>query len=196
MSKKDDKFTENFAWFIIIGIILLPVILVYFAIKWIGEIIIGIQKLTGNKKDKTVSYNLKICENDDEELDKINNMSEKEFIKYTIAMLIKDKFIKNAYTFSETEDFGADIIGEHDGEKYAFICIKSNSKVDSESIGEILRGMNYYKCKKGVIITNNYFTDKAYIVAEASNVELWNVDDFMQISRKVLHDFKAENKIN
>ena len=56
--------------------------------------------------------------------------------------------------------------------------------------------MNYYKCKKGVIITNNYFTDKAYIVAEASNVELWNVDDFMQISRKVLHDFKAENKIN
>lgn len=48
----------------------------------------------------------------------------------------------------------------------------SNS-VGNKAIQEVIAGLGYYKLDKGIVITNNYFTNSAIDLAKSSDVILW-----------------------
>lgn len=37
-------------------------------------------------------------------------------------------------------------------------------------------GINHYKLQKGVVITSNYYTNSAKVLADSNNVILWDRD--------------------
>ena len=188
MSKKEDE--KIVTWILII--IILPIILVYFLIKYI---IWFISFLAGN--DNSFKYKLKLSTNEKEQLNIIDNMSGIEFEKFMCAMLTKNGYT-NVKMTKASGDHGADILAEYNNEKYAFQCKRFESKVSSKPIGEVLRGINYYNCNNGVVITNNYFTKQAMDEAKVNNVELWDRDKIIKLYRNVLNkndNIKNEIKI-
>lgn len=177
MSKKND-FGDNVIAFILGGIVLLPFLIIYFIIK----AIIAISKSGSIGSTKANRYKLVISEDDNELLTKIDNMEGHEFERFMTEVLKKNNF-KNVYTTRGSGDYGADIIGELNGIRYAFQCKRFESKIGPKPIGEVLRGMNHYKCQKGVVITNNYFTKQAQKESMINNVELWGRDKVLSLCR-------------
>lgn len=191
MSKKDDEIAVQIVMYVIFGILLSPVLIMYYIVK----LIVSINTLIENKNKNRVSYKLTLSTDDREQLAKIDNMDGKEFENFMTAILIKNGF-GNVQTTKTSGDHGADILGKYNGVKYAFQCKRFESKVGSRPIGEILRGMNYYGCEKGVVITNNYFTKQAHIEAKVNKVELWDRDKIIQLCRNIINkkEFLFNNK--
>lgn len=184
MSKKDVDFTGTVIGMILLGVILLPFVVIYLIIKLILFITV---KTMNNRKQKT-KYSIEISGDDKEILHKIDNMDGHEFERF-IAEVLKRNGFKNVYTTKSSGDFGADIIGELGSVRYAFQCKRFESKIGPKPIGEVLRGMNHYKCQKGAVITNNYFTKQACQESRVNNVELWD-------RLKVLELCRYNKKIN
>ncbi|MDG5789610.1 restriction endonuclease [Evansella sp. AB-P1] len=49
-----------------------------------------------------------------------------------------------------------------------------SSKVGNKAIQEVIAGMKYYKLDKGIVVTNNYFTESAITLAQSSDIILWD----------------------
>lgn len=177
MSKKDDS-AEKLVAYIVIGTVLLPFVLIYFIIKAITTI----AKSGGRSSGRDNRYRLIISDNDSQLLSKIDSMEGHEFERFMTEVLKKNNF-KNVYTTRGSGDFGADIIGELNGIRYAFQCKRFESKIGPKPIGEVLRGMNHYKCQKGAVITNNYFTKQAHQESSINNIELWDRNKVLELCR-------------
>lgn len=87
----------------------------------------------------------------------------------------------------DTQDYGADLILYKDGTKTVIQAKRSKNPVTVKAVQEVVGAIRYYNASKGIVITNNRFTENAYNLAEANDVELW--------ARKNLIDFiiKAKN---
>ena len=189
MSKKKDDYAEKLVAYIIGAMILFPFVAIYFIIKGIA----AISKSGGRINSNANRYKLVISEDDNELLTKIDNMEGHEFERFMTEVLKKNNF-KNVYTTRGSGDYGADIIGELNGVRYAFQCKRFESKIGPKPIGEVLRGMNHYKCQKGVVITNNYFTKQAQKESMINNVELWNRDKVLKLCRFKREEDEREYK--
>ena len=189
MSKKKDDYAEKLVAYIIGAMILFPFVAIYFIIKGI----VAISKSGGRINSNANRYKLVISEDDNELLTKIDNMDGHEFERFMTEVLKKNNF-KNVYTTRGSGDYGADIIGELNGVRYAFQCKRFESKIGPKPIGEVLRGMNHYKCQKGVVITNNYFTKQAQKESMINNVELWNRDKVLKLCRFKREEDEREYK--
>ena len=183
MSKQFTKKEEEQMVKWILYIILIPIILIYLFFKYLIWII---KFLTGNDNNR-IRYKLNLSVDEKEQLEKIDKMDGKEFEYFMHALLIKNGY-NNVKVTKASGDHGADILGELNGVKYAFQCKRFDSKVGSKPIGEVLRGMNYYKYEKGIVITNNYYTKQAIDEAKVNNVELWDRDKVLELYRNVLKD--------
>ncbi|WP_376781626.1 restriction endonuclease [Sporosarcina ureae] len=53
---------------------------------------------------------------------------------------------------------------------------RNSSKVGNSAIQEVVAGLLYDNCLKGLIVINNYFTVSAEKLAYKNNVMLWNRD--------------------
>lgn len=115
-----------------------------------------------------------------EKLNVIDSLSGHEFERY-VSILLKSDGFYNVLQTRGSKDYGADIIAEKNNIKYAFQCKRLSSSVGPKTIGEVLRGMHKYNCKKGVIITNNYFTKQAIEEGWISNIELWDRDKLIEL---------------
>lgn len=97
---------------------------------------------------------------------------------YAFEAYIADLLLKNGYSKAsptqKSGDFGADVIAEKDGVRYAIQCKLYSQPVGNKAVGEILAGMQYYNCHVGVVATNNTFTKAAIEIAQKSNVLLWD----------------------
>lgn len=89
----------------------------------------------------------------------------------------------NVSLTKESGDQGADIIAVRDGVRIAFQCkfYGPGKTIGNKAVQEVLGGMAYYKCQKGIVITNSYFTKSAEALAKASNVDLWDGDTLGKI---------------
>lgn len=183
MSKKLSKKEEEQVVKGILVIIFIPIILIYLLIKYTVWVI---KYITGSDNN-VLRYRLNLSTDEKEQLEKIDKMDGKEFERFMSAILVKNGF-SNVSITKASGDHGADILGEQNGVKYAFQCKRFESKVSSKPIGEVLRGINYYKCDKGIVITNNYFTKQAINEAAVNNVELWDRDKIISLYQKVLKD--------
>lgn len=164
----------SFIGMIIVAIFVLPIMAIVYLVKGIIYLIALASNENAKRKEEK-KYKDLLNTNIQEQLIKVDNLEGLQFEKY-IGELLKKIGFKNVIVTKGSGDFGADIIAEKDGNKYAFQCKRFSSTIGPKPIGEVLRGMNKYKCNKGVVITNNYFTNQAIQEAEVSNVELWDRD--------------------
>lgn len=128
------------------------------------------------------------------DLEKIDTMKGIEFEKF-VANLLKHENFYNIETTRASGDYGADIIAEKNKIKYAIQCKRYSSKVSASPIGEILRGMKKYNCDKGIVITNNYFTNQAIEESKICDVELWDRDTIKSIIKKNKNKSNFDTKL-
>lgn len=105
-------------------------------------------------------------------IDDIDLMSGSEF-EIFISLL----FTKIGYSCQVTKasgDQGVDVIGIKNGKKIGVQAKCYSNKVTNTAIQEVTAGIKYYNCDKGMVVTNNYFTESAVELAQSNNIILWD----------------------
>ena len=88
-------------------------------------------------------------------------------------------FTKMGYMTEVTRgsgDQGLDVIAEKNGVKIGIQAKCYSNKVTNKAVQEISAALSHYNCSKGMVITNNYFTDSAVELAGSNNIILWDRD--------------------
>lgn len=102
----------------------------------------------------------------------IDSMEGREFEKF-ISILLKKLGYKTKLT-KASNDQGVDIIAQKGFLKIGVQTKRYKNSVGNKAVQEIAAGKNFYKCKKGMVVTNSYFTKSAISLAKANNIELWD----------------------
>jgi len=92
---------------------------------------------------------------------------------------VADLFSKMGYLSVVTKtsgDQGIDVIAEKNGKRFGIQSKCYGSKVNNSAVQEVVAGLSYYNCDKGIVVTNSYFTRSAIELAEKNNVILWDRD--------------------
>lgn len=111
-------------------------------------------------------------------LQKIDAMNGFEFEEYA-----KIFFTSKGFEVSITQksgDYGADLIIEKDGIKWAVQAKRYSHKVSPKAIQEVVSSKAYYACEKACVITNSYFTQAAQKLAQANEVILIDRDEWVR----------------
>ncbi len=111
-------------------------------------------------------------------LQKIDAMNGFEFEEYA-----KLFFTSKGFEVSITQksgDYGADLIIEKDGIKWAVQAKRYSHKVSPKAIQEVVSSKAYYACEKACVITNSYFTQAAQKLAQANRVLLIDRDEWVR----------------
>ncbi|WP_160679524.1 restriction endonuclease [Clostridium sp. C8-1-8] len=103
-------------------------------------------------------------------IDKIDRLSGEDFEEY-LAVKFKALGYKVKLT-PVTADYGADLVLKKDKEKIVVQAKRYSSKVGVEAVQQVVASMKYYDADKSIVITNNYFTENAKILAKCNSVEL------------------------
>lgn len=113
----------------------------------------------------------------------IDKFTGEEFEEY-----LKAHFEKLGYSVKltpKTADYGVDLIckkldksGKWD--IFAVQAKRYNGKVGVSAIQQVIGGMKYYDCERGYVITNSYFTNNAWELANKSNITLWDRKTLME----------------
>lgn len=74
----------------------------------------------------------------------------------------------------QTGDAGVDLIIEKDGRKTAVQAKRYHETVKEEAVQQVFTGKAVYHCDEALIVTNSFYTDMAWKVAETIGVKLWN----------------------
>lgn len=109
----------------------------------------------------------------------IDKMEGIEFENY-----LKIHFEKKGYQVKITpasNDYGADLILSKYGEKIAVQVKRYKGKIGNTAIQEVVASLGYYSAKKGMVITNSFFTANAIKLAEANNIELWDRNKLIEV---------------
>ncbi len=115
-------------------------------------------------------------------LQKIDAMNGFEFEEYS-----KIFFTSKGFEVSITQkscDYGADLIAEKDGIKWAVQAKRYSHKVSPKAIQEVVSSKAYYACEKACVITNSYFTQAAQKLAQANGVILIDRDEWVRFLNK------------
>ena len=105
----------------------------------------------------------------DRTLEEIDQMTGKEFELFTAAVLRGNGFIIEEMT-KDTGDYGADIIVSFQDTRIAIQCKRYKKPVGVKAVQEVISAMKHYDCEEAIVITNNYFTRQAEILAEDNEV--------------------------
>lgn len=104
----------------------------------------------------------------------IDFLSGLEFEKF-VAELFKKMGYFTVVT-KASGDQGIDIIAEKNGRKFGVQTKCYSSKITNTAVQETVAGIVYYNCDRGIVVTNNYFTQSAVQLADKNNIILWNRD--------------------
>ena len=107
-------------------------------------------------------------------IDDIDTMGGLEFESFVASL-----FAKYGYSTEVTKasgDQGVDVIAKKNQNKIAIQAKCYGGKVTNSAIQEVVAGMRIYNCQKGLVATNNYFTDSAIELAKSNDVILWDRD--------------------
>lgn len=112
-------------------------------------------------------------------MNEIDKMDGKTFER-RLAVMFKDLGYKVKLT-KATGDFGADLIIINHATKTAVQAKRHSKSVGVKAIQEVVGSLAKYDCQKGMVVTNNYFTQAAKDLAKHNNVELWDRDKLMKV---------------
>ena len=102
-----------------------------------------------------------------------DEMSGIEFESFCMGVLQKNGF-ENVRMTETTGDYGGDLLAEKDEIKYVIQCKRYNSSIGISAIQEVVGSREVYHTHVGVVLTNSHFTKNAEILAEKTNVLLWD----------------------
>lgn len=105
-------------------------------------------------------------------IDDIDFMTGHEFENF-----ISSLFTKLGYSTKVTKgsgDQGIDVIIEKHGQKIGVQTKCYANNVTNKAIQEVVAGIKYYNLTKGIVVTNNYFTESAKELAVSNDVILWD----------------------
>jgi len=115
-------------------------------------------------------------------LDVVDKMSGTEFEEFLLVHF-KQMGYQSRLT-PTTADYGADLVLEKDGVKTVVQAKRWGQKVGVEAVQQILGAMGYYKASRAIVITNNYCSENAHVLASANNIEIWNRDVLQTFMKK------------
>lgn len=108
----------------------------------------------------------------------VDLMTGLEFEQFITALFRKMGYL--ATTTKASMDQGIDVIAEKMGRKIGIQAKCYSKKVGNSAVQEVVAGLCHYHCSKGIVITNNYFTDSAIALATSNNVLLWDRDKLIE----------------
>ncbi len=73
-----------------------------------------------------------------------------------------------------SNDYGADVLAEKDGVKYAIQCKRYSNPVGITAVQEVIASKAMYNCHVAVVLTNSTFTKSAIELAQKNGVLLWD----------------------
>lgn len=147
---------------------ILPIILLS-VISIIGLYFLVKNRLLDNK------YNNKTMQ-------EIDQMEGTEFERYLQARF-RDMGYKANLT-SKTGDYGADLLIEKNNELIIVQAKRYNNTVGVKAIQEAISAQSFYDAARSLVITNNYFTKNAKIMAAKCNVRLIDRDSLYKLIKK------------
>jgi len=106
---------------------------------------------------------------------------------YEFENFLKTLFSKMGYRVEQTKlsgDQGADLVVIKFGEKTVIQAKRFGGKVGNKAVQEIMAAISLYQAKKGMVITNNYFTPSAVELANANKIELIDRDGLEELINK------------
>lgn len=116
-------------------------------------------------------------------IDEIDRMKGTEFeqllLEYFRSLGYRGKITK------EYADYGADLLLVKDNTKYVVQAKRWNQKVGIRAIQEIVASINHYNADRGIVITNNYFTQNAENLARSNNIELRDRNKLIDMMSRV-----------
>lgn len=111
---------------------------------------------------KNKSYSIEI-------IDLMNGQEFENFVSIMFGKMGYDCEVTKA-----SRDQGIDIVASKKQIKIGIQVKCYSNKVSNSAIQEVVTGMKYYNCDKGMVITNNYFTNSAIEIANVHNITLWD----------------------
>ncbi len=96
---------------------------------------------------------------------------------YEFENFVADLFNKMGYATIITKasgDQGVDVIAEKNGIRIGIQAKCYSGKVPNSAIQQVVAGISYHNCKKGIVVTNSYFTESAKEIANSNNIVLWD----------------------
>ncbi|WP_124098326.1 restriction endonuclease [Ruminococcus sp. Marseille-P6503] len=171
-----------FASFVLIGIIFIS-LPEFWYLYIIGLIIILFIRLTKRKSIYTIRLYT---------IEQLDLMGGHQF-EYACADILRENGFKKVKVTKGSGDFGVDIIAEKDDCRYAIQCKRYSSNLGNKPIQEVVAGLAYYDCSKGAVMTNQYFTEHAKVLAKVNGVQLWDRKVLQGWLRKCNKNSEKEN---
>lgn len=102
----------------------------------------------------------------------------------------------------EQHDYGVDLVIQKGTDRIAVQAKRYNHeqgyKVTYKAVQEVAAGKAYYKCNKGIVITNSFFTKSARKLAECNNIDLWDryrmIEEFQALNAPDIRSYKSMSK--
>lgn len=138
----------------------------------IAVIFIGLE-VYKNSKDK------KLFESG---IDIIDNMKGDIFEKFLLLHFKNLGYVGNLTP--STADYGADLVLEKDGRKIVVQAKRWKQTVGIEAIQQVAGAIKHYHADKGMVITNSFFTENAYSLANSNGIELWDRKKVIELMRE------------
>ena len=107
-------------------------------------------------------------------MDDVDNMAGPTFAQY-VAELLRYRGFKTTLTPARN-DYGADIVAERDGTKYAVQCKRHGENISRQAISDAVAGKHHYECTVAMVITNRHFRSGARELANSTRCVLVDRD--------------------
>lgn len=91
-----------------------------------------------------------------------------------IAYLLNDLGFDNVLITPSSGDFGADVLAENLGVRYAIQAKYHSQPVGNKAVQEVFTAKKHYNANIAVVVTNNVFTKSAITQAKSTGVLLWD----------------------
>jgi len=111
------------------------------------------------------------------------------FTGYEFEHFLNTLFKKIGYSVEHTKlsgDQGADLIINKLGEKIILQAKRHTSKISNKAVQEVVASIKHFKADKGMVVTNNYFTNSAIELAKSNNIKLIDRDGLKKLIEKYL----------
>lgn len=113
----------------------------------------------------------------------VDKLTGEEF-EYFLSYYFKNLGFQTRVT-PDTNDYGADIVAEKDGEKIVVQAKRYKGRVGVAAVQEVFGSKSFYKADKAMVVTSGYFTPNAKNLAAECGVELWDRDKLKAVMEKI-----------
>lgn len=103
-----------------------------------------------------------------------------EFENFIAELLLKLNYEK-IEVLQRSNDYGADVLAEKNGTKYAIQCKYYSETVGITAVQEIIGGAKHHNAHVPIVATNNTFTRNADELAKSNNVVLWDRQQLLKM---------------